>query len=135
MAASKLSDNSTKFCSLHKQPASFVIISLLYCCTQGSLAPLVAKIESLSTELETDVPSNKPKKRLVSSQGCDNRSYLHFDSCTGEFTERVRELSSQLCVTLYTLYIYPSAPAHKQLRRHLPKHFFVNSPVCKLEGW
>lgn len=37
---------------------------------QGSLAPLVAKIESLSTELETDVPSNKPKKRLVSSQSC-----------------------------------------------------------------
>ena len=36
----------------------------------------------------------------------------------GEFTKRIREMSSQLSVTLYTLSIYPSA--HKQLRRDLP---------------
>ena len=41
--------------------------------------------------------------------------------CTGEFTKRVREMSSQLLVTLYSLSIYPSA--HKQLRRHLPNPF------------
>ena len=35
--------------------------------------------------------------------------------------ERVREMSSQLFVSLYTLSIYPSA--HKQLRRHLPNPF------------
>ena len=40
---------------------------------------------------------------------------------TGEFTKRVREMSSQLSVTLYTQSIYPSA--HKQLRRHLPNPF------------
>ena len=39
----------------------------------------------------------------------------------GEFTKRVREMSSQLFVTLYTLSIYPFA--HKQLRRHLPNPF------------
>ena len=42
---------------------------------------------------------------------------------------RVREMWSQLFVTLYTytIYIYPSA--HKQLRRHLPYLFFVNTPI------
>ena len=39
------------------------------------------------------------------------------------FTKRVREMSSQLFVTLYALCIYPST--HKQLGRHLPK------PFCK----
>jgi hypothetical protein len=32
-----------------------------------------------------------------------------------------REMSSYLCVTLYTLSIYPSA--HKPLRRHIPNPF------------
>ena len=41
----------------------------------------------------------------------------------GEFVKRVWEVSSLLCVTLYTLSIYPSA--NKQLRRHLP------NPFCK----
>ena len=45
---------------------------------------------------------------------------------TGEFRQRVREMLSDLFVTLYTLSIYPSA--HKQLRRHLPKTF-ANSLV------
>ena len=40
---------------------------------------------------------------------------------TEEFTKRVREMSSQLSVTLHTLYIYPSA--RKQLRRHLQNPF------------
>ena len=39
--------------------------------------------------------------------------------CTGEFRKRVRETSSQLFFTLYTLSIYPSA----QLRWHLPNPF------------
>ena len=41
--------------------------------------------------------------------------------CTGEFTKRVRETSSQLFDTLYTLSINPYT--HKQLRRHLPNPF------------
>ena len=41
--------------------------------------------------------------------------HLHF---TEEFTRRVRKMSSQLFVTLYTLSIYPST--QRQLRRHLP---------------
>ena len=40
---------------------------------------------------------------------------------TGEFKKRVRDMSSYLFVTLYTLFIYPSA--HKQLRRHLSNPF------------
>ena len=39
----------------------------------------------------------------------------------GNSQKRVREMSSQMFVTLYTLSIYPSA--HKQLRRHLPNLF------------
>ena len=47
--------------------------------------------------------------------------------CTGctsteEFRKRVKEMSSQLFVTQYSIYaIYPSA--HKQLRQHLPNPF------------
>ena len=33
----------------------------------------------------------------------------------------VRDMSPQVFVILYTLYIYPSA--HKQLRRHIPNPF------------
>ena len=40
---------------------------------------------------------------------------------TGENTKRVREMSSNLFVLLYTPSIYPSA--HKQLRRHIPNPF------------
>ena len=40
---------------------------------------------------------------------------------TGEFTTRLRMMTSQLFVTLYTLSIHPSA--HKLLRRHLPNPF------------
>ena len=40
---------------------------------------------------------------------------------TGDFTKKVREMSSQLFVTLYTLSIYTSA--QKQLSRHLPNLF------------
>ena len=42
----------------------------------------------------------------------------------------VREMSYQLFVTLYTLYIYPSA--HKQLRWHLPSPFCDNYREDKL---
>ena len=43
---------------------------------------------------------------------------------TVELMKRVREMSSQLFVTLYTLdLLYPSA--HKQLRRHLLNPFRV----------
>ena len=45
----------------------------------------------------------------------------HYRHCTGGFTKRVREMSYQLFVTLYTLSIYPYA--HQQLRRHRPKPF------------
>ena len=41
----------------------------------------------------------------------------------GNSQKKVREMSSQLFVTLFTLYIYP--PEHKQLRRHLPNPFCV----------
>ena len=44
--------------------------------------------------------------------------FFHIKIHTGEFTERVREMSSQL---FFALYIYPSA--HKQLTRHLPDPF------------
>ena len=46
------------------------------------------------------------------------RSYVPY---TGEFTKRVREMSSQLFFTLYTLSEYSSA--HKQLRRFIPNTF------------
>ena len=40
--------------------------------------------------------------------------------------KRVREMSIQLIVTLYTLSMYPSA--YKQVKQH-PQTFFVKSPV------
>ena len=40
---------------------------------------------------------------------------------TGELAKRVREMSSQLCITLYTLSIYHSV--QKQLSRHLLNPF------------
>ena len=46
---------------------------------------------------------------------------IHFWLSIGEFTKRVREMSSLRFVTLYTLSSYPSA--HKQLRRYLPNPF------------
>ena len=47
--------------------------------------------------------------------------YPVFCSNTGEFMKRVRDMSSHLFVTLYTLSTYPSA--HKELRRHLQNPF------------
>ena len=47
---------------------------------------------------------------------------------TGEFTKRVREMSSQLFVTLYTLSIYTSAI--KQLRRQTSPKPFSWIPLC-----
>ena len=47
--------------------------------------------------------------------------FLLFNRHTGEFMKRVREMSSQLFVTIYALFIYPSA--HKQLRQHHPNPF------------
>ena len=38
------------------------------------------------------------------------RCYLLDEGSTGEFTERVREMSSQLCVTLFTLSVFPLHP-------------------------
>ena len=49
------------------------------------------------------------------------RSHRGRNRDTGEFTERVREMSSQLSYYIHYLCIYPSA--HKQLRRHLPTPF------------
>ena len=48
---------------------------------------------------------------------------------TREFTKRIREMSSQLFVTLCILSTYPSA--HNQLRRHLP-NFFCEFPCIKV---
>ena len=59
------------------------------------------------------VESLQPKKYY--------QNFFKNDLHTGEFMKRVREISSQLFATLYTLDIYPSA--HKQLRRHLPNPF------------
>ena len=38
------------------------------------------------------------------------RCNLLDEGSTGEFTERVREMSSQLCVTLFTLSVFPLHP-------------------------
>ena len=59
--------------------------------------------------------------------------YPAFCSNTGEFTKRVREMSSQPSVTLYALSIIPSA--HKELRQHLQNPFrkFPSSILVKLK--
>ena len=50
---------------------------------------------------------------------------------TMELTKRVREMSSQLFITQYTLSSYPFA--HKQLGDDVSRALFVNFPVSDLQ--
>ena len=61
-----------------------------------------------------------------------SRAHLYYRQTTGEFTKRVREMSSQLPVTLYSLSIYTSS--YKQLRRHLPCTFILQVIYRRIHG-